>query len=677
MMKKKLLITSLLAFALGCFAAPHSFASDADKEDKQPRSSKKSLKRENVTLKSENDSLKLMMDSLMVKLEELDSLYAEIFEEDTIVPEDNIVGAERLSVHLQPEEYTQEITDSLITLWYAQQLVSVNDFNSSKGGKKFKSDVSDEVYIERLKKMNSFITIAYNDIVREHIIRYSSKSPRTMGHVLGIGSYYMPIFQEIFIKHGIPQELKAMAVIESALNPTAVSPAGAKGTWQFMYGTAKHYGLHIDSFVDERLDPIKSAEAAAEYLKDSYEMFGDWNLAIASYNCGPGNVSKAIKRAGSREFWDIWPYLPTETRGYVPAFVGALYAMEYHKEHGIKPTEIAKLEPIDTLVINKQLHLKQVSEILNIPMDELRGLNPQYYQDIVPGHERQYILRIPYKYSSDFIEKQDTIFKHKADELFNPLTIKKVTDPAKTTPSKITYVVKKGDSLGKIATEYKVGVDDIKEWNKLDDSTITVGQKLIIHTKEKPKAAKKDTKKIYTVKSGDTLGQIAEDHGVKVAKIKEWNKLDSDVINIGQKLTIYTDGKGPSSKGSSSSKSSSGSKYTVKSGDTLGHIAENHGVRVAQIKEWNNLKDDNITVGQTLIIKGGTKPSSSKSSSSASKPKSTEKVKSHITYTVKDGDSLYSIAKNYSGVSAQNIMDYNGMTNANIRPGMVIKIPQY
>ena len=237
---------------------------------------------------------------------------------------------------------------------------------------RFESNVPDSVYIERIKRMNSFITLPYNDIVKNHIIKYSEKMPQTIGKILGLCEYYMPQFEEIFSLYDMPEELKAMAVIESAMNPLAVSRVGAKGMWQFMYSTAKIYGLHIDSFVDERLDPIKAAHAAAQYLQDAYEIFGDWNLAIASYNCGAGNVNKAIRRSGGkRAFWDIWPYLPRETRGYVPAFVGALYTMNYYKEHGIKPVAVTMPEHVDTFQINKMLHLKQVSELTGAPLEDL------------------------------------------------------------------------------------------------------------------------------------------------------------------------------------------------------------------------------------------------------------------------------------------------------------------
>lgn len=530
---------------------------------------------------------------------------------------------------IAPEEYTIEVTDSLLDLWYVHQMAQdAEDEVYDMDAVKFSSNVPDEVYIERIKKMNSFIQLPYNDIVRNYIILYSEKMKKGMPHMLGLCKYYMPIFEETFDKYGLPIELKAMAIIESALNPRAESRVGAKGMWQFMYHTAKSYGLHVDSFVDERMDPVKSCDAAAQFLLDAYNMFGDWNLAIASYNCGAGNVQKAIKRAGSRQFWDIWPYLPRETRSYVPAFVGALYTLEYYKEHGIKPESMVMPSVVDTLVIKKQLHLKQVSEFTGAPIDELKNLNPQYRHEIIPGHEREYILRIPYQYASEFIEHEDTIYKHKAEVYFDPVTIKKIKD----------------------------GGDGVRI--------------------------------IYRVKNGDYLGKIATAHRVSVAKIKKWNNLKNDNIRVGQKLVIYRGGSGPaasqssssgsSSKASKSSTSSSSGQtkitYTVKKGDSLGKIAEAHGVGISKIREWNGLKNDKIQVGQKLTIYTNGGPAKTTSTTSAS---SSSTAKGHTTYTVKSGDTFYSIAKNYPGVSAQNIMDYNGITSSKLRPGMTLKIPQY
>lgn len=526
---------------------------------------------------------------------------------------------------IAPEEYTIEVTDSLLDLWYAHQMAQeAEDEIYDLEEVKFASNVPDEVYIERVKKMNSFIQLPYNEIVRNYIIMYSEKMPKKMAHMLGLCKYYMPIFEETFDRYGLPVELKAMAIIESALDPRAESRVGAKGMWQFMYNIAKAYGLNVDSFVDERMDPVKSCDAAAQYLLDAYNMFGDWNLAIASYNCGAGNVRKAIKRAGgSRQFWDIWPYLPRETRSYVPAFVGALYALEYYKEHGIKPEAVGIPTGIDTLVISKQLHLRQVSEVIGAPIDQLKNLNPQYRHEIIPGHEREYILRLPYQYTNSFIENEDSIYRHKAEIFFDPVAIKKIKDA--------------GDGV----------------------------------------------RIIHKVKDGEYLGRIASKYNVSVAKIKKWNNLKSDNIRVGQKLVIYRGGSGPSVAETSSStstsqqtKSSTASTssqtkitYTVKKGDVLGKIAEAHRVSVAKIKEWNNLPNNNIKIGQKLTIYTNGGPAKQTSNSAAS-------ATGHTTYTVKSGDTFYSIAKNYPGVSAQNIMDYNGITSSKLKPGMVIKIPK-
>ena len=568
---------------------------------------------ENDKLRAELDSLKMELEKYRMELEYTDSIAGEMM----AMYEENEVKS---AAGINPEDYTPEVSDSLLNIWYVHNRVNAEDISEyDMDSVRFQSNVSDEVYIERIRQMNSFITLPYNDIVKNYIILYSEKMSTKMSEILGLSKYYMPIFEEILNRYDMPEELKAMAVIESALNPRAVSRAGAKGMWQFMYATAKMYDLHIDSFVDERLDPVKSAEAAAQYLKDSYEIFGDWNLAIASYNCGAGNVNRAIRRSGGkRAFWDIYPYLPRETRGYVPAFVGALYAMNYYKEHGIKPAAIEMPAHVDTFKINKMLHLRQVSDLTGAPLDELKNLNPQYSHEIIPGNDREYILRLPYNYSNAFIDHEDSLYRHKADEYFNPVTLKKIKD----------------------------GAD---------------GERVV-----------------YTVKSGDYLGRIASRHRCTVAQIKRWNNLSSNNIRVGQRLVIYRGGNAPASASSSSSSSSTAkaaapanaTTYTVKSGDVLGKIAERHGCTVAQIKSWNGLTSNNIKVGQKLIVSApASKPAQT---AQAAQPSNGE----YTTYVVKSGDSFYSIAKNYPGVSAQNIMDYNGLTSSSIKPGMTIKIPR-
>lgn len=577
--------------------------------------------RKRTTLKEENRLLKEKIDSMK---QEIDLYRAELAYSDSVANE--MMGGiyyeteDTISTYIAPEDYTAEISDSLLNIWYAHQMATESDIEQyDMDSVRFQSNVPDEVYIERLKQMNSFITLPYNDIVKNYIILYSEKMPTKMAHMLGLSKYYMPIFEETFNKYDMPEELKAMAIIESALNPVAVSRVGAKGMWQFMYATAKMYGLHIDSFVDERLDPVKSADAAARYMMDAYKIFGDWSLAIASYNCGAGNVNKAIRRSGgSRAFWDIWPYLPRETRGYVPAFVGALYAMHYHKEHGIKPEAVEMPVQVDTFKINRQLHLKQVADLTGAPLDELKNLNPQYRHEIIPGASREYILRLPYTYTNAFIEQEDTIYRHKVDEYLNPTTLKKIQDG--------------GD-----------------------------GERIV-----------------YRVKSGDYLGRIATNHRCTVAQIKKWNNLKSNNIRVGQRLVIYRGGRAPSASSSSSSSSSSAATstssgsatsgtatYTVKSGDTLSGIASRHGITVNNLKAWNGLTSNNIKIGQKLKVKAA---------SSQSVPAAAQSG-SHTTYTVKSGDSFYSIAKNYPGISAQNIMDFNGLTSSSLKPGMTLKIP--
>ncbi len=553
------IVAAATAVALAGTCASVEMQATTRKREKSKN--KKELLQENKILKDSLEQMKLRLEKCEEQLaatnhvaEELAGIYEE---PDTLGPE--------------TIEYTAEVSDSLYNAWILQKMVTEDDLPKyNMDSVRFESNVPDSVYIERICKMSSFITLPYNDIVKNYIILYSEKMHKNMPKVLGLAEYYMPIFEEIFNRYGMPEELKAMAVIESMLNPTAESRAGAKGMWQFMYGTAKLYGLTINSFVDERLDPVKSCEAAARYLKDSYEIFGDWNLAIASYNCGAGNVNKAIRRSGGkRAFWDIYPYLPRETRGYVPAFVGALYTMRYYKEHGIEPVSTGLPAAVDTFKINKMLHFKQLSEYAGIPHDQVKNLNPQYRHDIVPGNEKEYILRIPYQYSSDFVDHEDSLYSYKADMFFNPVTIKKIKDG--------------GD-----------------------------GQRII-----------------YRVKSGDVLGKIALRNRCSVSQIKRWNNLKSNNIRVGQRLVLYRGGSGApvSTSSSSSTKKSSTAATSTK----------------------------NVTKKQT------------------SRP--VDKNAAYTWYTIKSGESLYMIAKRYPGVSAQNIMDFNGIST-NVKPGMKIKIPE-
>ena len=527
------------AVSAALFMGPASVNADAQlfRKGEKNKQTKKELVRENKQMRS-------MLDSLMRELEAL---------RDTAYEVDDYVEAEKsisLLDGVAPETYSQEVTDSLLNIWYLHRQArnSVEgDYNMDSVS--FTSNVPDKVFLERLAKMNSFITLPYNETVRNYMILYAEKMPTKMGTILGLCQYYMPIFEETFNKYNLPDELKYMAIIESALNPVAVSSAGAKGMWQFMFRTAQLYGLEINSFVDERLDPFKSADAAARYLTDSYNVFGDWNLAISSYNCGSGNINKAIRRnGGKRDFWSVYDYLPRETRGYVPAFVGAMYAIHYSKEYGLAPANMRMPAQLDTFEIHKNLHFKQISELVGISVDELRNLNPQYIKDVIPGDSKTYILRIPYNYSSDFIAHEDSIYTYKASEYLNPQTL---VDDGKRSSGEtysggtITYKVKKGDTLGKIAAKYHVTVNQLKKWNHLRSTNLRIGQKIRIYkgggapTASAVKSASSQLSYTdYTVKAGDSLYSIAKKFpGMTAEKIMKFNGIGEN-IKPGMKIRI-------------------------------------------------------------------------------------------------------------------------------------------
>lgn len=521
-----------------------------------PLKSKKQLQKENDEMKAELEALRQQLEDMQEQYHASDSIAAEMIE----IFEEN---EDRLGTGLAPEDYTPEITDSLLNLWYQSRRVRRANYELSPeigydmDSVHFTSNVPDSVFLQRLAKMNAYITLPYNETVKNYMILYSEKMPTKMRLMLGLADYYMPIFEETFNKYNMPEELKYMAVIESALNPVAVSRAGAKGIWQFMHTTAKSYGLKINSYVDERLDPVKATDAAARYLQDAYRIFGDWNLAISSYNCGSGNVNKAIRRAGGNDnFWAIYEYLPRETRGYVPAFVGAMYAFRYYKEHGLTPQDVDMPVHVDTFEIRRNLHFAQISELVGVPMDMLRELNPQYMHDMIPGNESPYILRLPSQYTTAFIDHQDSLYTYKAKELFSPATLENIRAAGSSSSSTVTtYVVKRGDYLGKIAARNHVTVAQIKSWNNLRSNTVRVGQRLKIYkggsapaTKTSTSSSSSESKSsaasseagftTYTVKKGDTLYEIARRYpGVSADEIKKYNGIGNN-IRVGQKIKI-------------------------------------------------------------------------------------------------------------------------------------------
>lgn len=382
-------------------------------------------------------------------------------------------------------DYTPAKADSLAEQLKLQQVDDAlqnffNDYVCEPTS--FSSDASlDSLYTVRLNAMVSPIHLPYNELVRSYIKRYTDGSG-LMSRVLTLAQYYFPMIEEELLRAGLPVELRAMAIIESALQAKAVSRAGASGLWQFMPVTARAYGLEVNSMVDERFDPYKATKAACKYMKDLYKMYNDWSLAIAAYNCGPGNVNKALARAGGnpQSFWDVYWYLPSETRGYVPAFIAANYAYAYHQAHNITYSEPPMPIAVDTIQVSRLLHLGQVSSTIDVTTDALKMLNPQYKLDVIPATNKNYTLILPANRVTEYITRQDSIYAKDSlylKEYLNPGAVaKKITET-----TTIYYRVKKGDTLGAIAKRYRVTTKQLMTWNKLKSANrLSIGQRLRI-----------------------------------------------------------------------------------------------------------------------------------------------------------------------------------------------------
>ena len=379
--------------------------------------------------------------------------------------------------------------DSLLNDWKAKNYIDLGkDCSTAEVNPLF----SDSVYMDRLSRIPAIMEMPYNDIVRKFIDMYAGRLRNQVSFMLSACNFYMPIFEEALDAYGLPLELRYLPIIESALNPSAVSRAGASGLWQFMIGTGKIYGLESNSLVDERRDPIKATWAAARYLKEMYDIYGDWNLVIAAYNCGPGTINKAIRRAnGETDYWKIYNYLPKETRGYVPAFIAANYVMTYYCDHNICPMETNIPASTDTVQVNKNLHFEQIADLCNVPLDQIKSLNPQYKKQMIPGDSKPYTLRLPIDAISTFIDKQDTIYTHRADELFRnrkTVAVKDITPATRKTTSAVAgkgnltyYTIKSGDTLSTIARKYGVTIKDIQRWNGMSSTKIAAGKRLKIY----------------------------------------------------------------------------------------------------------------------------------------------------------------------------------------------------
>lgn len=460
--------------------------------------------------------------------------------------------------------------DSLVSQWAISARMMVDSSCTTR--KVHCPSLPDSVYIERLKSITSEIEMPFNKEVKAFIELYTGRRRLMIERMLGLSQYYFPIIEQALDAEGLPLELKYLAIVESALNPKAVSNVGATGLWQFMLPTGKAFGLEISTMIDERRDPIKSTTAATKLLKELYRIYGDWNLAIAAYNCGPGNLNKAIRRAGGkRDYWAIYNQLPKGTREYIPLFISLNYIMNFHTEHEICPSISPIALDMDTIRINKRVHFEQISDILDVTVEELRAYNPQYKRDIIPGNQKEYSLRLPFNLMQAYISSEDSIYSHRANEL---LANHRVTVKAGTG----------GTSSG--------------------NSNIATGD-------------------IYTVRSGDNLGAIAKRHGTTITKIKTLNNLTSDRLSIGQKLAIRESAPVNTTQGNSVAASNTNSTkeivketsndimnpsryYTVQSGDSFWNIAKKTQTTVQRLLQANNMHErSKLQPGQKLIIPQG------------------------------------------------------------------------
>lgn len=392
-----------------------------------------------------------------------------------------------------PEGMTTDL-DELLHLYNAQSYLMKD---TTCNYRDVNRTYPDSVYMDRLQRLPTIIEMPYNQVVKQFIERYSDKLRGSVSYMLGAANFYMPIFEQALETYGLPLELRYLPVIESALNPNAVSRVGATGLWQFMLETGKRYGLEVNSLVDERRDPIKSSYAAARYLRDLYKIFDDWSLVIAAYNCGPNKVNQAIHRAkGCVDYWQIYPYLPKETRGYVPAFIAANYIMNYYCEHNICPMITELPISTDTIVVDKNLHLEQIAKVLNVNIDHLRALNPQYRRDIVNGLTEPSVVRLPLSLVGSFIDNEDSIYAYKRDELLLKREVVAVND------IKLSYSKSK-------ATKRRTS-----------------------------KRSSRSRRKTVTVRQGDTLSEIAKRNGTTVKKLRRLNGIKGSNIRAGKKIRV-------------------------------------------------------------------------------------------------------------------------------------------
>ena len=566
-----------------------------------------------------------------------------------------------------PESFDTDV-HKMMTNWYLQNyaVLDADVENKSPG------EATDEIFIRRLSAIPSVIEMPYNQIVRKHIERYVYRSRTLVEEMLGMSLYYMPIFEQALEKEGLPLELKYLPIVESALDPNAVSRAGAAGLWQFMIGTGKGLGLEVNSLVDERRDPYRSSAMAAKYLKNLYQIYNDWSLAIAAYNCGPGNVNKALHRnGGSGDFWDIYEYLPRETRGYVPAFIAANYAMTYYKQHNISPSLARKPLITDTVTVTRRIHFSQIAQVLNIPIEEIRTFNPQYRKDVIPGDNHPYVLVLPSQQIYSYIMSEDSIDNYR-DDLYAHRPIVEPGGLAPTpeeylsgvTPSgdvrTTTHKVGRGETLSSIAAKYNMTTDELMAMNGKSNERVRRGETLTVKAPTYG-AASPDNEEIIPTHSDDAAPDDMamadpEDEQALYDEVKEVERTAATKAPYQGSYTAKSDQPAPKAS------------QTKKADD---QSARQHASR-SNSRDWR----DRNSKYASKDNKSQKRDNAERSSKSSKHSKKESKPKQPTEVTVQKGESLTKIAER-TGVSVKELEQANGITDGNkIKAGDKIKIPQ-
>ncbi len=534
---------------------------------------------------------------------------------------------------VMPQSFETD-TRKMLEDWYLQNYI-VLDYEADK---RDSQDFSDEVLLERLAALPTEIEMPLNSVVKNMIQFYANRKKQLVENMLGLSIYYMPIFEEALERHGLPHELKYLPVIESALVPTATSRVGAGGLWQFMPATAKGLGLEVNTIIDQRRDPYLSSDAGARYLKQLYNTYNDWSLAIAAYNCGPGNVNKALRRAGEgkHDFWDIYPFLPKETRGYVPAFIAANYIMTYHKDHNISPALARRPIVTDTVHVSRRVHFEQISQVMDIPMAELRALNPQFRKDYIPGDIRPYSLVLPSLQAYAYVASEDSIVNHNASAYARRGIVEPASGATVGRDSRGEYYdeettvyhkVRKGETLAKIAAKYGVTVRAIRKQNKVG-KTVKAGRTLKITTvqrryKPQPEPVKEpETIENNVIAPADsTAAPVLTDSiaaptapadstatvsdGVAAAFAVHEAEQEVEEQSAPEPEVKQETRKAAPAKEKAAKKATTQAKpkyHTVRRGENLSKIAKRYGVTVQAIKKANNFAGDNIQAGQKIKI---------------------------------------------------------------------------